>query len=65
MIVTANAWFAVCEPASLTRTVKLNPPAAVGVPLMTPAEDRSSPGGKVPEKRVQAYGGVPPLAASV
>jgi hypothetical protein len=47
------------------RTVKLNEPAAVGVPVSTPLEDKLSPPGKLPEIRDHVYGGVPPVAANV
>ena len=50
---------------SVTLTVKLAVPAAVGVPLIRPvAPFTLSPAGKFPELTVQAYGGDPPLAAS-
>jgi hypothetical protein len=52
--------------ASLTCTVKLNVPAAVGVPPMAPlAAVRVRPGGIDPLMSDQVYAGVPPLAASV
>ena len=61
--VTANAFVAV--PPPLTWTVKLETPAAVGVPLKTPAEDSVSPAGSAPENTDQLYGVVPPVAANV
>ena len=61
--VTANAFVAV--PPPVTCTVKLDVPAALGVPLKTPAEDSVNPAGSVPEVTDQLYGGVPPVAASV
>src|SRR5581483_7155741 len=36
-----------------------------GVPLITPAELRESPGGNVPLDRVQTIGAVPPVTLSV
>jgi hypothetical protein len=45
---------AVTELASLTCTVKLLVPVAVGVPVMAPvAEFRDKPAGRVPEERDQ------------
>jgi hypothetical protein len=41
------------EPESVTRTVKLDWPAAVGVPLMLPLEARVKPEGKLPELTAQ------------
>jgi hypothetical protein len=40
--------------------VKLEVPADVGVPEMTPAELSVSPAGRLPVDRDQLYGGVPP-----
>ena len=58
---------AVCAglPLSVTRTVKLDVPLAVGVPEITPPLESVSPAGSVPDASVQAYGDVPPPAASV
>ena len=39
---------AVAPDESVTLTVKLNVPAAVGVPLSTPAADKVNPAGNVP-----------------
>src|SRR5580704_17159468 len=52
---------------SLTVTLKLEVPATVGVPLITPLEAFSDkPAGSVPVLTVQLlYGGVPPVACSV
>ena len=50
--------------ASVAATVKLAVPASVGVPEMTPAEERLKPAGSAPAESVQVYGGKPPLAAS-
>jgi hypothetical protein len=41
------------EPESVTRTVKLYWPAAVGVPLMLPLEARVKPEGRLPELTAQ------------
>ncbi len=43
-------------------TVKVLLPAAVGVPLITPAADNVSPAGRVPEDTVQVMGVAPPVA---
>ena len=52
--------------ASVTCTVKLAVPVAVGVPEMVPVVDASvSPAGKLPERIDHAYGVVPPAAASI
>lgn len=48
-----------------TRTVKLEVPVAVGVPLRTPSADKLRPAGSVPEETDQLYGVVPPEAVSV
>ena len=62
LIVTEKSFVAV--PPPVTWTVKLKVPAAVGVPLRTPAEDRFRPAGSVPADTDQLYGVVPPVAAS-
>jgi hypothetical protein len=49
LTVSAKALLAVTALASCTRTVKLNVPAVVGVPLTTPAVERLNPGGVVPD----------------
>ena len=50
MIVIDNALVAVCEgmELSLTLTVKLKVPGVVGVPLIAPPLDRTSPPGSAP-----------------
>jgi hypothetical protein len=53
---------AVFDAESVTFTVKLDVPPAVGVPPMTLLV-RLSPGGNDPEAMLQVYGGVPPVAA--
>ena len=63
-----NALVPVCTGIveSVTRTVKLKVPAAVGVPEITPVPALSDrPVGNEPLARDQVYGGVPPEAASV
>jgi multidrug efflux pump subunit AcrA (membrane-fusion protein) len=52
-------------PVSVAWTVTLNVPAAVGVPLNTPAEKVSPAGSVDPGATDQLYGVVPPEAASV
>jgi hypothetical protein len=54
-------------PASVTLKVRfvVPMPAAVGVPEITPAEFMARPAGRVPLVIVHAYGGIPPLAATV
>ena len=52
---------------SLTRAVKLEVPAMIGVPAMTPFELRLKPVGRDPDPEtiVQFKGAVPPVAVSV
>ena len=50
---------------SVTSTVKLTLPEAVGVPLMVPPLESESPAGSDPEARLHLYGDVPPVADSV
>jgi hypothetical protein len=51
-------------PLSVTLTVKLDDPAAVGVPDIVPAPDNVRPAGKAPAEMVHVYGVVPPAALS-
>jgi len=63
-----NALLTVCTglPASLSRTVKLNVPMFVGVPLIVPLlAPRANPGGNAPAVIAQPYGVIPPLAVKV
>ena len=53
LIVSDNGCDTVCEPPSVTVTVKLAVPVAVGVPLITPVPDNVRPAGNVPELRDQ------------
>jgi hypothetical protein len=53
------------EAESVTCTMKLYVPEATGVPDITPPELRFSPVGRLPELNDQAYGVMPPEAASV
>ena len=63
--VMLSALMAVPEAESVTCTVKLIVPVAVGVPEITPvAELRVSPAGKLSTVMDQLYDGVPPVAAS-
>jgi len=56
---------AVAPAASLTRTVKLNEPTVVGVPLMAPVLAFTlSPSGSDPVEIAQLYGAVPPVATN-
>jgi hypothetical protein len=65
LIVTENAFVAVCDPLSVTRTVKFAVVAVVGVPLITPPVDSDKPAGSVPDAMVHEYWGVPPVAVKV
>jgi hypothetical protein len=56
---------AFCDALSLTRTVNVELPAAVGVPLMAPLELSVKPGGRFPDVMLHVYGFAPPLATSV
>ena len=64
-ITILNGLVAVSPLASLTSAVKLEVPAAVGIPEITPAPVRLNPGGKLPAVSDHVYAGVPPVAASV
>lgn len=52
-------------PESATRTVKLDVPRALGVPLITPAADKVRPAGRLPLATDQVYGATPPEALKV
>jgi hypothetical protein len=58
MTVSVNARVAVMELASVIVNVMLGAPATVGVPVITPAPDKVSPGGRSVD--VHVYGPVPP-----
>ena len=51
--------------ASVTVTEKLDVPDPVGVPEISPDEDRASPAGNDPPVTAYAYGPVPPVEATV
>jgi hypothetical protein len=53
------------DPLSLTATVKVAVPVAVGVPEITPAFESVNPAGKLPDASDHVYPGVPPVALSV
>ena len=61
-IVIVKLPLAVALAESVTVTVKLELPAAVGVPAIPPAALIDNPFGRLPDVTVQLYGGVPPLA---
>ena len=66
VIVRLNALDALFLAVSVTCTVKLNEPAAVGVPERVPlAASSEMPAGRAPAVTAQVYGAVPPVAASV
>jgi hypothetical protein len=50
---------------SVTLAAKLNEPAVVGVPEITPELDKVNPVGKAPDEMLQLYGVVPPVADKV
>jgi hypothetical protein len=52
-MVTVAEFVWIGELLSLTATVKLKVPLAVGVPAITPAGERANPGGNWPELTVQ------------
>jgi hypothetical protein len=65
LIVIGNAAVADAATLSVTLTVKLLDPAAVGVPEIVPFAASISPAGSDPLAIVHVKGGVPPIAASV
>ncbi len=62
-IVSDKGAVALFAALSLTFTVKLDDPAAPGVPDIAPPADRVNPAGNDPLDKVHEYGGVPPVAA--
>ena len=63
LIVMLNVPLSDWPPESVTRRVKLNVPAVVGVPRIRPGDAcRVKPGGSAPAVRAQLYGVVPPSA---
>ena len=66
LIVSANDCEVLAEALSVTCTVKLEVPTAVGVPVIAPAPElNAKPAGRAPPVIDQLYGVVPPVAASV
>jgi hypothetical protein len=65
LIVIVSAWVAPAPAESVTLTVKVDTPAATGVPLNTPPALKVSPAGSEPVETNQVSGAVPPVAASV
>ena len=65
VMVRVNAFVADALFLSVTCTVKLAVPVAVGVPLRTPPLLKLNPAGKLPDASDQLYGVVPPVAANV
>ena len=65
VMVSVSAWVVEAEAASLTRTVKLKVPEAVGVPLKAPGPLKVSPPGTVPAMTDHASVPVPPVAVMV
>ena len=63
--VSAYALVAAAPTVSVTFTVNMAVPAAVGAPLMTPAALKFSPAGSAPAPIDQANGPVPPETANV
>lgn len=63
-----SAWVAVRAgfPESVALTVKLEVPAAVGVPETAPVDAfKERPDGRVPDETLHAYGVLPPVAATL
>ena len=63
-----SACVSVCGGLSLsvTCTVKLDVPAAVGIPLITPVDAlMDNPTGSAPDEMDQLYGVAPPVALTV
>jgi len=64
LTVIVRDFWAVCTP-SVTRTVNVDAPVPVGVPLITPAADRLRPAGNVPDASDHVFEPVPPVAVRV
>ena len=61
-----SACSAVRDPLSVTRSVKFEVPAVVGVPVIAPVEAfNDRPAGKLPTTVAHVYGVVPPAATIV
>jgi hypothetical protein len=66
IIVIESVCCAVRDPLSVTRTVKFDVPAVVGVPVIAPDDGfKDKPAGNVPTVTAQVYGVVPPVATTV
>ena len=66
LTVIESACVAVRDPLSVTRTVKFEVAAVVGVPVIAPDDaSKDKPAGKVPTVTAQLYGVVPPEATKV
>ena len=65
LMVMLVAWVALCPLASVTLTVKLAVPVAVGVPVRFPLALRLIPAGRLPTLTDQVNGLVPPDSVSV
>ena len=65
LMLTDNAAVAEADALSVTRTVNLLDPAALGVPDIVPPAARLKPAGSVPLASAHEYGGDPPVAPSV
>jgi hypothetical protein len=56
-----NCWTVVCPDASVTRVLKVNAPALVALPAITPVlEFKPKPLGSAPEYKEKLYGAAPP-----
>jgi hypothetical protein len=65
VMVRVNVLLTSTELASVTWTVKVQVPVSIGVPLIPPVLDSTSPAGKAPATSDHRYEVVPPDAASV
>src|SRR3954454_24949092 len=65
-MIIVSALIAVCRLSSVTWRVKVNAPAAIGVPkIVRVSGTRSSPDAtEAPLARLQRYGGTPPVATA-
>ena len=66
MTMMERSFCAVRDPLSVTRTVKFEVPAVVGVPVIAPVDPFNvKPAGKLPAIVAHVYGVVPPAATRV